>query len=55
MLNEEADNQIGIVIISNHYLSKLEFGPRSQSSLWIDNSPALKSQIVHFDHRPRGV
>jgi cell division control protein 6 len=33
MLNEEADNRIGIVMVSNHHPSKLKLDPRSRSRL----------------------
>ncbi|MXR52037.1 AAA family ATPase [Halovenus sp. WSH3] len=33
LLNEEADNQIGIVMVSNHHPSKLKLDPRSRSRL----------------------
>jgi cell division control protein 6 len=33
MLNEEADNQIGIVMVSNQHPSKLQLDPRSRSRL----------------------
>ena len=33
MLNEEAENQIGIVMVSNHHPSKLQLDPRSRSRL----------------------
>ena len=33
MLNEEAENQIGIVMVSNQHPSRLKLDPRSQSRL----------------------
>jgi len=33
MLNEEAENRIGIIMISNHHPSKLKLDPRSRSRL----------------------